>query len=52
MERKKIVGYRVSCPRIPAGRFFRTYEEAKKEMDRQMSKRASRSGISEVYNNS
>jgi hypothetical protein len=44
----KIIGYRVSCPRIPEGRVFKTLEEARKEQQRQMLSRAKHSGISEI----
>lgn len=44
----KIIGYRVSCPRIPQGRIFKTLEEAQKESMRQMLKGSSHSGISEI----
>lgn len=47
--KREIIGYRVSCPRIPAGKIFKTLPEAIKEQQRQMSKRASYSGISEIY---
>ena len=46
--KNKIKGYLVSCPRIPQGVFCKTLALAKKEMARQMNKRASQSGISEV----
>jgi len=45
----KLLGYNVSSPRHPNGRFFEKLEDAKKEMDRQMRAGASSSGISEVY---
>jgi hypothetical protein len=46
---KRLIGYRVSCPRIPNGRFYKTKKEAGKEMYRQMMAGSSQSGISEVY---
>ena len=46
---KKPIGYIVSSPRIPAGRFFKTMKEAEKEMDRQMRTGSSSSGIGEVF---
>lgn len=49
-ERKALglKGYLVSYPRIPQGKFFKTFAEARKEMDRQMFSGSSESGISEV----
>ena len=50
IKSKKVIGYSVSCSRIPQGRFFRTMEEAKREMDRQMKAGARESSIMEVRN--
>jgi len=44
-----MIGYKVSCPKIPQGRFFKTYDEALQEMERQMANGATNSGITEIY---
>lgn len=44
-----LVGYLVCCPRIPAGRYCGTIEDAIAEMNRQMRAGATDSGISEVW---
>ena len=45
----KVVGYRVSSSKHPAGKFYKNYSEAYSAMDKEMKKGARESGISEVF---
>lgn len=49
---RKPLGYVVSGTRVKDGRYFKTWKEARKELDRQMKAGATSSGIMEIHDKS